>query len=166
MPSKLSFLNSLMDTKKPPKEDNNNSTDELAFVKAAAWAWYQHGSTSKEKTTTEFDATITRSDLRPSRYKVEAMRMSKEVAKQVSPIHTDKLSLLDAYEVQSISRQLNSLIQCPNHIVCGSNNSVDVGCGRMRKKKIRKGLWLRHGVVCGREEDAVDPRALRDARRS
>ncbi|XP_027333675.1 uncharacterized protein LOC113848388 [Abrus precatorius] len=146
-----------MERSNPPKPNN----DELAIVKAAAWAWHQHGSDSKGKNTGEFDATITHHAPGPSRYKLEAMRMDKE-SKEGSSIHSNKLSLLDAYEVQSISRHLNSLIESSKGVDNSTNVSFDIGGGRVKKKKIRKGFWLRHGVVCGREEDVVNPRALRN----
>ncbi|TKY47388.1 hypothetical protein E2542_SST29448 [Spatholobus suberectus] len=100
MSPKFFSLNSLIERKKP--QDN---TDELAIVKAAAWAWYQHGSGSEGKAKTEFDVTRAQRVPRPSRYKLEAMRMAKEVPS----IHTNK-PLLDTYEVQCISRQLDRLI--------------------------------------------------------
>ncbi|KAK7300673.1 hypothetical protein RJT34_11521 [Clitoria ternatea] len=176
MASKFSFLNSLMERSrnKPPPEDNNT------FVKAAAWAWFQHNSGSKGETTTEFAATITHRAPKPSRYKIEAMRSVGKEEQKTSEgskpiIHTKKLSLLDAYEVESISRHLNGLVESSkNHknVVNnvgggGANNSrnasVDIG---VHKKKNRKGLiWLRHGAVCGREEDVVDPSALRNGSR-
>ncbi|TKY56688.1 hypothetical protein E2542_SST21134 [Spatholobus suberectus] len=158
MASKSSFLTLLMERRKPPKDNNND----LAFVKAAAWAWYQHNSGSKGKNISEFDASITRRAPRPSRYKLEAMRMVEE-AREGSPIHAKKLSLLDEYEVQSISRQLNGLVESSdnknhNKLINGVENSTN---RRTQKKKVRKGFWLRHAAVCGREEDVVDPGALR-----
>ncbi|XP_061374638.1 uncharacterized protein LOC133316863 [Gastrolobium bilobum] len=159
MASKFSFLSSIIERKKPKE-----NTDELAVVKAAAWAWYQHGSGSEGKATSEFDVTRTHRANRPSRYKLEAMRMAKEG----SQIHTKK-PLLDPYEVQSISRQLDSLIESNHNKLengtdnCG-NASLDIG-GRRTKKKIRKWFWLRHGAVCGRGDDVIDPRALRDGGR-
>jgi hypothetical protein len=41
MSPKLFSLNSLMESKRKPQPQENK--DELALVKAAAWAWYQHG---------------------------------------------------------------------------------------------------------------------------
>ena len=173
MASKLLFLNFLMDRRNKPNKDG---TDELAFVKAAAWAWYQHGSGSEGKAMSEFDVTRTQRTPRPSRYKLEAMRMANDEAKDQgsssSPIH-NKNSLLDAYEVQSISRQLDNLLESNNNnhhnnkLVNGTDNtssatSLDSG-RRMVKKKSGKGFWLRHAAVCGRGEDVVDPSsAFRD----
>ena len=170
MASKLSFLNSLTQRK---KHDNTNKDDhineDLAIVKAAAWAWHQHGSGScheGEANSSKFF--VTRSNIhrepRPSRYKLEAMRsMEKE------EIHKKEKSLLDAYEVQSISRHLNRLIES-NKLVNSTDNiastSVDDGVKRTQKKKIRKGFFHKHGVVCGRLGDVVDPTSVsRDGRR-
>ncbi|XP_057434976.1 uncharacterized protein LOC130727754 [Lotus japonicus] len=170
MTSKISFLNSLKERNK-----TKENTDELAIVKAAAWAWYQHGSGSEGNVikSTEFHSSKTRHPPRPSRYKLEAVRLmaNKEVKKGSMSRPPKEKSLLDAYEVQSITRKLNSLIiesSHNKHVNSASNNSsVDIGGRKMEKKKVkkekmRKGSWLRHGVVCGREEDVVDPIALRD----
>ncbi|KAK7301916.1 hypothetical protein RJT34_12793 [Clitoria ternatea] len=150
MSPNLFSLNSLIERKKPQQ-----SRDELAIVKAAAWAWYQHGSGSEGKAnkSSEFDVTRTQRVARPSRYKLEAMRMAKEV----SSIHTYN-SLLDTYEVQSISRQLDRLtVSGYNRLVDGNiNDSMNNGHRRMvKKKRINKGFWPRN-VVCRGKNDVVD----------
>ncbi|OMO99238.1 hypothetical protein COLO4_13422 [Corchorus olitorius] len=87
-------------------------SDELAVVKAAAWAWYQHGS---GKPMREFDVTTrleysdsasasTSTSTRPSRYKLEAMRNS-IMSPTINSNESDSL-LLDPYEIQSISKRL------------------------------------------------------------
>jgi hypothetical protein len=104
MSPKLFSLNSLMESKRKPQPQENK--DELALVKAAAWAWYQHGSKSEaKKAMNEFDVTRTQCSSRPSRYKLEAMRMTKA---------TNNDSLLDTYEVQHILRQLDNFIDSSN----------------------------------------------------
>ncbi|CAJ1970864.1 unnamed protein product [Sphenostylis stenocarpa] len=166
MASKLSFLTLLMERRKPPK--NNTNTNDLTFVKAAAWAWYQHNSASKGKTITEFHATVTRPEPKPSRYKLEAMRVAKEAREESPIVHAKKLSLLDEYEVQSISRQLDDLVEDSNNkpLHGGADNSTNRRTQKKKKKKkVKKGFWLRHGAVCGREEDAVAPGALRVSHR-
>ncbi|KAK7305681.1 hypothetical protein VNO77_43590 [Canavalia gladiata] len=158
MSPKFFSLNSLLERRKA-----QDSTDELAIVKAAAWAWYQHGSGSEGKAKSEVDVPRTQHVARPSRYKLEAMRMAKEG----SSIHTNK-SLLDAYEVQSISRQLDRLIESSSHNKLGDGNNfanknagVDNSNRRMKnKKRIGKGFWPRHVIVCGRGNDVVDGTAL------
>lgn len=162
MSPKLMFsLNSLVDRRKP----QDNREDELAIVKAAAWAWYQHGSGSEgKKAISEFGVTArTQRAARPSRFKLEAMRMAKE-AKEGTPLHTNKnKSLFDTYEVQSISRQLDRLIIESSHHnklvnVSGNNTSAkNDGNRRMKKKRnVIKGFWPRNAVVCGGGNDVVD----------
>ncbi|KAK7387370.1 hypothetical protein VNO78_28121 [Psophocarpus tetragonolobus] len=130
MSPKFFSLYSLVERKKPQE-----TTDELAIVKAAAWAWYQHGSGSEGKAKTEFDITKSQHIARPSRYKLEAMRMAKEVAS----IHTNK-PLLDTYEVQSISRQLDRLIIESGHNKLGDgNNSTNCKRRMKNRKRISKG---------------------------
>lgn len=171
-----------MDTNRRRKP-RGHSTEDLAFVKAAAWAWYQHGNSSvsegKAIITSELSATRTRRDPKPSRYKLEALRMaSSQEAMEGSPVHTRKLSLLDAYEVRSISMRLDSLIaeSRSTHNNKLSNNAFGSACASlddngskrsMRKKKKKKkvgnnnGFWVRHSVICStREEDVVDGRKV------
>lgn len=158
MSLKLFSLNSLVERKKPQE-----TTDELAIVKAAAWAWYQHGSGSEGKAKCEFDIARSQRVARPSRYKLEAMRMAKE-----SPaIHTNK-PLLDTYEVQSLSRQLDRLIIESSHNKLGTGNNYannnagkDNGNRRMKnKKKIHKGFWPRHSVEFKGGDGAVSGTTL------
>lgn len=159
------------------KRKTRGSTDESAVVKAAAWAWYQHGSGSEGNPTRECDiAFMTRNAPRPSRYKVEAaMRVAKDRRpndhnhyNESKAVHN--LSLLDAYEIRSISRRLDSLIEysSADH---GNKNSIcrkevfsddDVNfIGMMRKKKrnmkkLVRGFWLRHAAaVCSTRENGV-----------
>lgn len=138
MSPKFSYLNSLVERKKPQE-----TTDELAIVKAAAWAWYQHGSGSEGKAKSEFDVTRTQRMARPSRYKLEAMRMAKEAPS--NSIHTNYKPLLDTYEVQCISRQLDRLIvesghnKLGNSINANNNDGKDNGNRRTKNKRINKG---------------------------
>ena len=171
MASNFSFLTLLMERRKPPKNstNTNTNTNDLSFVKAAAWAWYQHNSGSKGKTITEFHATVTHHEPRPSRYRLEAMRTAMEAREGSPNLHAKKLSLLDEYEVQSISRQLNSLVEDSHHkpFNDADNNSTNGRTQKKKneKKKVRKGFWLRHGAVCGGEKDVVDPSAVGVSRR-
>lgn len=152
-----------MERKKPQK----STIDELALVKAAAWAWHQHGSGSegKAKSKSEFHATRTQHAARPSRYKLEAMRMAKEAKEEGSQIHTNKKSLFDTFEIQSISRQLDRLIEAGHDKLDngnGNGNNFSGICNRrMNKKRTIKGSLLRHGAVCGGGGgDVVDGKAL------
>ncbi|KAI4299616.1 hypothetical protein L6164_033056 [Bauhinia variegata] len=152
MAAKLLSLNSLLDRKKP----KNDVADELAIIKAAAWAWYHHGSGSERKAMSELDVTRTVHAPRPSRYKLEAMSMAREVEEKAQ-IQTHK-SLLDAFEVESISRELESLIE-------SSRSKVANGNSKMKKKKkktmVEKGFWVRHAVVCGTNKDVVEASVLK-----
>ncbi|KAK2376856.1 hypothetical protein QL285_077605 [Trifolium repens] len=193
MASKLSFLNTLINHRKKPNNNNNhikddhnhiNNEDHLDLVKAAAWAWHQHGSGSchegEGSSEFYFRRSTTHRAPRPSRYKLEleAMTSTEKEATQSSTILHEKdesRSLLDAYEVQSISKQLNHLIESNNNrnrnkLVNSANNiaskSVDDGVKEIKKKKkVRKGFFLKHGAICGREGDVVNPTSVsRDGR--
>ncbi|VVB09093.1 unnamed protein product [Arabis nemorensis] len=90
--------------------------DELATVKAAAWAWYQRN--EGKPMIREFDLTTraTRTP-RPSRYKLEAKKNMILSENRVSKPYNDPLlrvdqetqfsSLLDPYEIKSISKRIN-----------------------------------------------------------
>ncbi|OMO92477.1 hypothetical protein CCACVL1_06837 [Corchorus capsularis] len=95
-------------------------SDELAVVKAAAWAWYQHGSGCEGKPMREFDVTTrlqysdsasASASTRPSRYKLEAMRMRNNIMSPTINSNESDSLLLDSYEIQSISKRLNHLIE-------------------------------------------------------
>ncbi|KAF9683866.1 hypothetical protein SADUNF_Sadunf04G0058500 [Salix dunnii] len=179
MPSITPF-NIFMEKKKPK---GGGSTDDLALVKAAAWAWYHHGSGSEGKPIYEFDVTRTRQAPGPSRYRVEAVRIMEEEAmgsrsETPSPVRTDN-SLLDEYEVERISKQLEYVLESSSNRFYGfkidhldhaqtsmSSLDSDLTLGMKQKKKkdkkkktILQGFWLRHSVVCGTRED-VDTGAL------
>lgn len=168
MSPRLFSLSSLMEKKRKPQPQE--SRDELALVKAAAWAWYQHGSRSeRKKSSNEFDVTRTRRSPRPSRYKLEAMRMAKVTDLRCNGLEvgtiTHNKSLLDTYEVQSISRQFDSLIDSSTNKHMDDNCAKnDDGNRRMNNKKRFinfKGFWSRNVVVCGGGNDVVDGSALR-----
>ncbi|CAN1122973.1 hypothetical protein LINPERPRIM_LOCUS2982 [Linum perenne] len=88
-------------------DDDHNSN--LALVKAAAWAWYQHGSGSSEgkPPVAEFEVARVKPAARPSRYMLEAMRSTG----LTPPLNRRRDSLLDAYEIQRISKQLGSFME-------------------------------------------------------
>ncbi|CAK7338987.1 unnamed protein product [Dovyalis caffra] len=178
MPSITPF-SIFMEKKKP--QGGGSGADDLTLVKAAAWAWYQHGSGSEGKTMCESDVTRTRRAPGPSRYKLEAMGLMKENTMELgsetpSPIRTDK-SLLDDYEVESISKHFDYLIESSSKRFYGfeidnldhdqrsmSSMDSDQTSGMKQKKDKKKkiflrGFWPRHSVVCATRED-VDTRAL------
>ncbi|KAL6001324.1 hypothetical protein ACLOJK_007058 [Asimina triloba] len=165
--------------------------DEQALVKAAAWAWYQHsagagaGCDGRAVPVREFDGerTSSKSPCRPSRYKLEAMRRrntsismaveeedgSEAAAVGLSPTHTD-MSLLDSYEIESISRQLKRILASAAAGSIGRGYLVleaqaeEEGFGRRRQrrppatsKKERDGFWARHAIgFCTSREDVVE----------
>lgn len=163
-----------MERKKP-----RGSTDELGAVKAAAWAWYQRGSGVEGKQTQEFDLMRTRQPPGPSLFKQEAMRIAEEVnrgSQASSPIHTDA-SLLDAYEIESLSRRLDCILgssdskfhrkfvaedRSPQKNATQASNDAS---GLNKKGKKTRRCWWRHAVVCGTREDVEDARGFRDSRR-
>ena len=170
MSTKFFSLSSLMEKKRKPQPQE--SRDELALVKAAAWAWYQHGSRSeRKKSSNEFDVTRTQRSPRPSRYKLEAMRMAKVTDLTCNGLEvgtiTNNKSLLDTYEVQSISRQFDSLIESSNnkHVddncKCAKNDNGDRRMNNKKRFINFKGFWSRNVVVCGGGNDVVDGSALR-----
>ena len=178
MLSTFFHMNPFMQRKK-----TRGNTNELALVKAAAWAWYQHGSGSEGKQMREFDITRSRQAPGSSRYRLEAMRTAKEAMERSrsssahSSIHTSN-SLLDAFEIESISRQLDCLVGSSGNnfytrFLAGDNvhqenvkllDKVDTGGMKKKKKKV-KGFWPRHAIACGTREDVVDARVFRDRRR-
>ncbi|VVA32865.1 PREDICTED: MTR_3g065210 [Prunus dulcis] len=104
------------------RKSRRSCNDKLALVKAAAWAWFQHGSgTDGKPVMPEFDVRRTcHAPYKPSRYKLEAMLIS-NINKQgmefeglKSPSVVESISdhsLLDTYEIESISRKLDQLIE-------------------------------------------------------
>ncbi|XP_021912069.1 uncharacterized protein LOC110825857 [Carica papaya] len=184
-------FNSFMELRKKTRSASSTSFrefDELAMVKAAAWAWFQRGSGSEGKPTTQLHIQRTqRQQHRPSRYKLEAMSNNKiamnassppsssssSETPSPSPVHADDNSLLDSYEIQCISRQLHSFISDSaggtSSFHRGENGRYRSDRGGNGKKmsyasKILKGILLRHAAVCGRRED-VDTRAFGNGRR-
>ncbi|KAI8536511.1 hypothetical protein RHMOL_Rhmol10G0262900 [Rhododendron molle] len=155
-------------------------TDELAVTRAAAWAWYQRGSGSEPKPTSEFGITRTRHRVpNPTRYKLEAERSRSSTSDHGS-------HLLDRYEIDSISRHLERYIERVNNGDLGSHRRAVFSPGsdvsgvikkeakkvearenwpehksyqktkEEEKKKSSKGFWLtRHGVACGGSRDDV-----------
>ncbi|PON36221.1 hypothetical protein PanWU01x14_330220 [Parasponia andersonii] len=162
------------------KKTRGSTDDESAVVKAAAWAWYQHGLGSDGNPTREYDITTRRRQApRPSRYKLEAA--AAKVAKgggtsdhnipfdQESRGANYNLSLLDAYEIRSISRHFDSLVEYSSssadhkydNNLCRKETLYGISIGVLRKKKMNmmklmRGFWLRHAAaVCSTREDEV-----------
>ncbi|XP_019185457.1 PREDICTED: uncharacterized protein LOC109180383 [Ipomoea nil] len=164
-----------------------SADDAAALVKAAAWAWYEHGSGS-ERPLREMDYQLERTEKiiqRPSRYKLEAIREVEEGKRMANhhqrssstipmilsssptpPTHTYISTLLDKYEIQRISLQLDRYIENSHGDYCYGvlGNATDrrrvasvseSGTSSERKTKKPpppssfKGFWLRHAAVCG-----------------
>ncbi|EYU45781.1 hypothetical protein ABFS82_11G101800 [Erythranthe guttata] len=116
-------MNNFIKNKGKPSRGTTTTTtaaaveeDELALVKSAAWAWYEHGSGSgsEGRPIREFDASRTKTDPKPSRYKLEALRNNNNNVRQVPKLRSSSSgnnSLLDHYEVERISKQLDYYIE-------------------------------------------------------
>lgn len=123
--------------KRKPRE--SCIADELALAKSAAWAWLEHCSGSDDRTTPEFDVSRTKFNPKPSRYKVEAMKRTS---------NSMDAPLLDRYEIERISRQLEFCIKSSHH---GGGRRAAEDIKRKKKKKMSKGfsLLVSHAVACG-----------------
>ncbi|XP_042501094.1 uncharacterized protein LOC122078949 [Macadamia integrifolia] len=155
------------------RNPNSSTEEELAFLKAAAWIWYQHGSGSSEgKPQREFNLIATWRAPGPSRYKLEATRIADENTARSSsssswspsinltPIHTDN-SLLDQYEVGRISKHLEYLIEANSAGNRHHRKEYESVSPESRKKKksnrLVNGLLLRQAAgICGSREDVVE----------
>ncbi|KAH7656033.1 hypothetical protein IHE45_18G052600 [Dioscorea alata] len=134
--------------------------DELAITKAAAWAWYQHGSGKGHNSFRETELTRpTRSPSHPTRYKLETLLASASASASESDSDSDpdpKLSspgsansLFDHYEIERISRHFERLI-----------SASDNGRDRAKGKQVN-GFWMRRGVaICGARADVVEAHVL------
>ncbi|KAH6799392.1 hypothetical protein C2S51_035876 [Perilla frutescens var. frutescens] len=147
----FSSLNNFMDRRKPKKSEMI-IVDESALAKSAAWAWYEHGSGSDGRSIREVDVWSSKMEPTPSRYKLEVLRNNNP--NNILGINSTKNSLLDNYEIEMISKQLDQYIQA-THAKYHTNTKV------LLKKKIPpKGwFWSRHVPVCGSStNDVVDCR--------
>eukprot|EP00262_Sarcandra_glabra_P016707 TRINITY_DN552_c1_g2_i1.p1 TRINITY_DN552_c1_g2~~TRINITY_DN552_c1_g2_i1.p1 ORF type:complete len:201 (+),score=11.41 TRINITY_DN552_c1_g2_i1:193-795(+) len=167
------------------KRKLRESVNEVALAKAAAWAWYQRGSGSEGKPISEFHLRRTRREPIPSRYKLEEeededravddqVESSEPHSLAVSPTHTD-ISLLDSYEIERISRQLDCLLESSRRIFSDGSSSPYIN-GRdhrnfvsspensTRRSKMAgkvNGFWLRHAVgICSSRGDEVEASLL------
>ncbi|KAL1197178.1 hypothetical protein V5N11_002057 [Cardamine amara subsp. amara] len=156
--------------------------DELATVKAAAWAWYQRN--EGKPMIREFDLTTraTRTP-QPSRYKLEANKKmilsENRVSKYTNHLlcgdqETKFSSLLDPYEIKSISKRIDESSLPANrgsvfrhdHVIVQKKLKYDSKKenGLVKKVSIRN-FWrgtilMAPRMVCGRSDD-VDLGAYR-----
>ncbi|XP_038906944.1 uncharacterized protein LOC120092810 [Benincasa hispida] len=167
MPFSSFSLNRFPDRKKPTPTESTATDDGLAAVKAAAWAWYQHGSGSESKPVREFGLTRPITVPKPSRYKLEASRSQSlliEDNSQTPKLHNN--SLLDSYEIASISRRLSDLLDPSdiNNFRFSSFESEIMDLGRQIEGKTTKpnkftALWRwrrrKPSLMCGKTDDVV-----------
>ncbi|PIN11940.1 hypothetical protein CDL12_15449 [Handroanthus impetiginosus] len=123
--------------------------DELALVKSAAWARYHHNSGSETRSLRESDVwRSTKIEPKPSRYKLEALRSARE---------SSNYSLLDNYEIERISKQLDHYIESSHRGgSVGLAAAVEIKNEVVGKKKMEKGLWSRRVPMCGSRVDVVE----------
>ncbi|XP_031492288.2 uncharacterized protein LOC116258931 [Nymphaea colorata] len=166
-------------TNRKSKLNSGAAEDGLALVKAAAWAWYLHGSGKEGKPAREFDSWRTKQPPRPSRYKLEAMRdqlTDRSRLPSTSPRQDPPAnSLLDPYEIQSISKRLTYALEdsIQDNCIFVDDDGLDGGRKMLtaRNKQQRKaaerrrlkgwlgwgGAWMRHAsAVCGPGEGVVE----------
>ncbi|KAK8541770.1 hypothetical protein V6N13_137637 [Hibiscus sabdariffa] len=155
------------------------SNHDLDLVKAAAWAWHQHGSSSPGKPVAIPESDVTRSqrDPGPSRYKLEAMRnnynnnTNTNTKMEMEGSVTTHNSLLDPYEIESISKRLDQLMGLNGVKFYHELLRMDAGINDDHPKKKSsssssssstkwKGFLQRRAVVCGRNHE-VEETALR-----
>lgn len=172
---------------------SKGSIDELALVKAAAWAWYQHGSGSEGLAMREYDLEKSKRTHKPSRYKIEATKESEETSLKLkeilppqsaplSPLSStsskqSEVSLLDDYEIERISKQLDLYIESSraeylrtfldsdhgvrNKVVSFSESGTSERKSKQKTKNSRR-FWLKYAAVCGsRQDDVLDGRSFK-----
>ncbi|KAG6394450.1 hypothetical protein SASPL_145034 [Salvia splendens] len=116
----------------------------------------------------ELNASRTKFDAKPSRYKAEAVRKFQEKSNSTSKIDANCptktiqsegfYSLLDRYEIERISRQLDRYIESSR----GRSVEAEKAKSNHREaKKVAKGSWLgSHApLACGASRDEVVDRA-------
>ncbi|RZC57976.1 hypothetical protein C5167_005278 [Papaver somniferum] len=131
--------------------------DELAAVKAAAWAWFQHGSgcEGNGKPIHEFDHAnyATQRPIRPSRFKLEAMRISQQ---------------LDCLIESKLHREPGRKGRLGNSWMHGGGDTlVDMNEKKLRKKlnplswlSYHRSSWLSYGGICRSTHDVVETRSF------
>ncbi|CAN6478203.1 unnamed protein product [Victoria cruziana] len=166
-------------TNRKSKLGSGAAEDGLAMVKAAAWAWYLHGSGKEGTAAREFDPWRTKQPPRPSRYKLEATKDRPTDRSNLPTSTSPRLqgppapnSLLDPYEIQSISKRLAYALEDSfdgNYIFIdgfGGRKMLTARDEQQRKAVERRrmkgwlgwgGAWIRHAAaVCGPGESVVE----------
>lgn len=156
-------FSTLMDHKTKPKKSEIIIVDQSALTKSAAWAWHEHGSGSDARSVREVDVRSSKTEPRPSRYKLELLR-------SLQLDHTHPNSLLDNYEIQRISKQLDHYIESSHAKYHGGTPPAAATTNEKvsRKKKMStmimpRGFWSRHVPVCSSSRgDVVEPWRIKD----
>ncbi|KAF3338018.1 hypothetical protein FCM35_KLT18605 [Carex littledalei] len=87
-----------------PKHTNKDDPN-LEILKAAAQAWLAHSSNPKSSTK-EFDMRKGTSMRRPSRFQLEAIKLSKQRERETESGWDFSRSLWDPYEIVAVSKRL------------------------------------------------------------
>ncbi|PKA52368.1 hypothetical protein AXF42_Ash010265 [Apostasia shenzhenica] len=144
--------------------------DNLAPVRAAAWAWHQRGSGGRDPVaaTVEDDPSLRRllHSRRPSRYRLEALRSGEPQSNH----KTDEPEsiLLDLYEIKRITDELDLLIVRAS--AAGEASDVRHVGQRSRPAAVVRGIFggfltRRALAFCGSDEASVVVPAGGGARR-
>ncbi|XP_047974543.1 uncharacterized protein LOC125216813 [Salvia hispanica] len=129
------------------------SVDESGLAKSAAWAWYERGSGSEGR---EVDLWRSKPEPKPSRYKLEALR---NLQRDQDHMNSTTNSLLDNYEIERISMELNHYIQASNAKHHGGGDPPNNVF--LKRKNMAKRFWWRHVPACGSSRnDVVEPRPV------
>ncbi|MED6210785.1 hypothetical protein PIB30_067394 [Stylosanthes scabra] len=112
----------------------------LEILKAVAQAWYSHSGSSKPMS--EFDARRRNFKVKPSRFKLEAMRDTGSSSSSSLPCYWNfQQSLWDSYELVTVSRRIETgldLASNPFDDLCGSIQS------HQRRRKLESKNSLRN----------------------
>ncbi|KAG6385785.1 hypothetical protein SASPL_154666 [Salvia splendens] len=134
--------------------------DESGLAKSAAWAWYERGSGSEGR---EVDLWRWKPEPKPSRYKLEVLR---NLQRDQDHINSSRNSLLDNYEIERISMELNHYIQASHAKHHGGGGGPPKAAADdvfLKRKNMVKGFWWRHVPACGSSRnDVVEPRPEKD----
>ncbi|GFS39499.1 hypothetical protein Acr_00g0063330 [Actinidia rufa] len=109
----------------------------------------------KERPVSEYNRTRLHRAPTPSRYKSELRSTTHEAAKEESNSstpHADNSHLLDKYEIERISRQLEYYIDISN---VENNRGMITSAGK-KSKRTKTYKWLKHGVGCSSANDVVE----------
>ncbi|XP_073010864.1 uncharacterized protein [Typha latifolia] len=163
-----------MDRRKRRTSSISSESDDLALVKAAAWAWYQHGSGGPDARPPPAESDVaSRSSQRPprpSRYQIEARATAGTVTAAAGSDKTPP-RLLDLYEIEWITKELERLISASTK--GGADRRKEVAPPTAEGKRSGKksggngGFFGWHAMaICGSVGETVDPAAVVGRRRT